>query len=99
MTAATVPVQADPAEPRESRLAALRAWAAALRKVADYRLNPEIDSRLTELGEGKEFLDGPRHAELAALSAFARRRGLEKLEALAALRALTAAYPELEETA
>ncbi len=68
--------------------AALRTCERALRRVADYRLDPALDQRLRELGERKEWLSRAEHEELLALIAFTQQRTLDKLEAEAALQEL-----------
>ena len=70
----------------------------ALRRVADYRLDPALDQRLRDLGERKEYLSAAEHEELLALVAFTQQRTLEKLEAEAALRDLRNACVELAQT-
>jgi hypothetical protein len=50
--------------------AALRTCERALRRVADYRLDPALDQRLRDLGERKEWLSRAEHDELLALVAF-----------------------------
>jgi hypothetical protein len=67
----------------------------ALRRVADYRLDPALDHRLRDLGERKEWLSAAEHEELLALVAFTQQRTLEKLEAETALMELQNACPEL----
>jgi hypothetical protein len=73
---------------------ALRTARQALRRMANYSLEPALDERLRDLGERKEFLTPSEHAELLALATFAQRRTLEKLEAQLALRQLDAAAPD-----
>lgn len=75
--------------------AALKSCHMALRRIADYALDPNLDLRLRTLGENKEFLSDGEHAELMTLVAFTQQRTVEKLEAELALRQLEAAYPEL----
>ncbi|HTU22314.1 MAG TPA: hypothetical protein VMG10_30020 [Gemmataceae bacterium] len=70
----------------------------ALRRVADYRLDPALDQRLRDLGERKEYLSAAEHEELLALVAFTQQRTLDKLEAEAALRDLQNACVELAQT-
>jgi hypothetical protein len=74
---------------------AIQACAVALRRVADYELDPSLHRRMCELGERKEFLSPAEHEELLALVEFAHKRTLEKLEAQAALDRLRAALPDL----
>ena len=73
----------------------LRTCERALRRVADYRLDPALDQRLRDLGERKEWLSAGEHDELLALVAFTQQRSLEKLEAEAALQDLQTACTEL----
>jgi hypothetical protein len=60
----------------------------ALRRVADYRLDPALDQRLRDLGERNEWLSPAEHEELFAQVTFTQRRTVEKLEAEAALQDL-----------
>ncbi len=80
--------------PRQS---AVKACVSALRKIADYELEPSLQSRLADLGERKEFLSDAEHDELMALVDFTRKRTLESLEARRALDGLHNAFPEAEE--
>ena len=68
---------------------------AALRRVADYELEPSLDRRMLSLGERKEFQGKEEHDELMALVTFAERRALEKLQAEVALERLHELLPEL----
>lgn len=77
------------------RRTALRSCMAALRRVAEFQLDPALDQRLRQLGEGKEFLGPELHAELLALVAFTEQRTIEKLESELALRQLREAFPDL----
>lgn len=70
----------------------------ALRRVADYRLDPVLDQRLRDLGERKEWLSAAQHEELLALVVYTQQRTLDKLEAEAALRDLQNACMELAQT-
>jgi hypothetical protein len=79
-----------PADPRRLQ-SALRTCERALRRVADYRLDPALDQRLRDLGERKEWLSQAEHDELLALVAFTQQRTLEKLDAEAALQELQSA--------
>jgi hypothetical protein len=78
--------------PRE---AALRTSASALRRASAYRLPPELDRRILDLGERKESLTPDERAELMAWVAFTQERSLEKVGAELALRRLTDAFPEI----
>lgn len=80
--------------PRE---AALRSSAAALRRAAGYRLPPELDRRILDLGERKEMLSPEDRDELLAWVAFAQERSLEKFGSELALRRLTEAFPEIDD--
>lgn len=82
--------------PNTNRLQSLL-WSCqrALRRVADYRLDPALDQRLRDLGERKELLSPAEHDELLALVTFTQQRSLEKLEAEAALQDLQSAFAEL----
>lgn len=75
--------------------AAIASSVAALRRVADYTLPPELDRRILDLGERKEQLTADERAELYAWIEFTQKRSAEKLAAEAALRRLAAACPEL----
>ncbi len=74
---------------------AFRTCERALRRVADYRLDPALDQRLRDLGERKEWLSRDEHDELLALVAFTQQRTLEKLEAEAALQELQSVCAQL----
>ena len=67
----------------------------ALRSLADYELEPELERRMTDLGERKEFLSVDEHDELKGLVAFARRRSIESLEAKLAIQRLRGVVPDL----
>ncbi|HSF30814.1 MAG TPA: hypothetical protein VLK82_10135 [Candidatus Tectomicrobia bacterium] len=72
---------------------AIQACAVALRRMANYELDPSLHRRMHELGERKEFLCQGEHEELLALVDFAHKRTIEKLEAQAALDRLRTALP------
>ncbi len=74
---------------------ALLSSVAALRRVANYTLPPELDRRGLELGERKDALTADERAELLAWVAFTQQRSAEKLEAELALRRLVSICPEL----
>ena len=74
-------------------LSAIQACALALRRMADYELDPPLHRRMHALGERKEFLSPAEHEELLALVDFAHQRTLEKLEAQVALARLQTALP------
>ena len=74
---------------------AIQACAVALRRMADYELDPSLHRRMRELGERKEYLTQAEYDELLALVDFAQKRTIEKLEAQAALAGLRAALPGL----
>ncbi len=76
---------------------ALRTARQALRRIADFQLDPFLNDRLLDLGERKEFLTSAEHDELVALATFSQRRAVEKLEAELALQQLEAAAPNLGE--
>lgn len=76
----------------------LRLCRDALRRIAQYRLEPVLDKRMRELGERKEFLDADEHAESMAFVWFAEQLTHEKLEAEIAIQRLESAYPELAST-
>jgi hypothetical protein len=78
---------------------ALQTCVAALKRLAEFQLDPALDGRQRRLGEQKEFLDPEQHAELLALVAFTEQRTIEKLEAQAALQRLRAAFPDLDDRA
>jgi hypothetical protein len=67
--------------PRE----ALRHSLKALRRMADYELEPPIQRRMLDLGERKEFLADDERAELLSLVEFTEHRMIERLEARLAL--------------
>jgi hypothetical protein len=72
---------------------AIQACAVALRRMADYELDPSLHRRMHELGERKEFLSPGEHEELLTLVEFAQKRTIEKLEAQAALDRLRTVLP------
>lgn len=74
---------------------AIEACAVALKRMADYELNPTLRQRMHELGERKEYLGPDEHEELLALVDFSQKRTVEKLEAQTALSRLRAALPGL----
>lgn len=74
---------------------AVSACVAALRRLADYELDPPMARRLEALSERKEFLTAEEHDELMGLVEFARRRTVEKLEAAVALRQLKEIIPDM----
>jgi hypothetical protein len=74
---------------------ALTSTATALRRLAHYELDAPLARRLEALSERKEFLNEEEHAELLTLVDFARRRTIEKLEALLALKQLHEIAPEM----
>lgn len=74
---------------------AIQACATALRRMAEYELEPSLHRRMRELGERKEFLSQAEHEELLALVDFAHKRTMEKLEAQAALDRLRTALPSM----
>jgi len=80
--------------PEPAWQAALRSSAAALRRLAGYKLPPALDRRILDLGERKETLTADERDELLAWVAFVQERSVEKLEAEAALRRLAAVYPD-----
>ena len=83
-----------PADPQRLQ-SAFRTCERALRRLADYCLDPALDQRLRDLGERKEWLSKAEHDELLALVAFTQQRTLEKLDAEAALRELQTACAQL----
>jgi hypothetical protein len=72
---------------------AIQACAVALRRMADYELDPSLYRRMRALGERKEFLSQAEHEELLALVDFTHQRTIEKLEARVALDHLRTALP------
>jgi hypothetical protein len=72
---------------------AIQACAVALRRMADYELDPSLNRRLHELGERKEILSREEHEELLAVVDFVHQRTIERLEAQQALDRLRAALP------
>ncbi len=75
---------------------ALEACVSALRRIADYQLEPGLQNRLLDLGERKEYLDQGEYDELMALVDFAGKRTIESLEARFALDRVHQAFPELD---
>jgi hypothetical protein len=74
---------------------ALNLCVGALRRIAEYEVDPAIDYRLRALGERKEWLDEQEHEELMSLVAFTEKRTIEKLEAQVALNRLGEVLPEV----
>ena len=74
---------------------ALKPVLSALRKLARYRLEPELDRLMLDMGERKEFLGKQEHDLLLGLVHFTERRTLEKLEATVILKELGEQFPEL----
>jgi hypothetical protein len=75
--------------------AALGSCVAALRRLAEYKLEKPIQRRLTELSENKEFLTRKEQIELRGLVTFWQKRTREKLEAQLALKLLGEVAPNL----
>jgi hypothetical protein len=67
---------------------AVEACVSALRRIADYELEPSLQNRLLDLGERKEFLSQPAYDELVALVDFTHKRTIESFEAKIALTRL-----------
>lgn len=93
MSADSVISQALKSEPQFEF--ALSSCVSALRRVAQYELDPGIDRRMLELGERKEFLDESEHGLLMSLVEFSEKRSIEKLEAQAALKQLGECVPQV----
>jgi len=74
---------------------ALKPALSALRKLARYRLEPELDRLMLDMGERKEFLGKQEHDLLLGLVHFTERRTLEKLEAMVVLKELGEQFPSL----
>lgn len=74
---------------------AIQAAVTSLRNVASYELEVRLASRMQDLAERKEFLNGPEHDELMALVDFTHHRSIEKLEAQVALKRLGEVLPDL----
>jgi hypothetical protein len=82
--------------PKKLRLEeAVKQSAAALRRLAEYKLERPIQDRLTALSENKEFLTKLERRELKGLVDFWQRRTLEVLEARLALKRLADVFPDL----
>jgi len=73
---------------------AFEACASALSKIADYELEPSLQSRLQDLEERTEFLSQAEHIELLALVDFTRKRAIESLEARLVLKRLRDVFPQ-----
>jgi hypothetical protein len=78
-----------------SRQSALESSTAALRRLAEYSLPPELDRRMLELGERKDSLSDLEDAELRAWVKFTQQRSIDKFEAQLALQRLRSQFPEL----
>ena len=74
---------------------AIHACAAALKRMAEYEIDPSLSHRMHELGARKEYLNQVEHNELLALVDFAHKRTIEKLEAQTALGRLRLVLPGL----
>ena len=64
---------------------AVEACVSALRRIADYDLEPSLQNRLLDLGERKEFLSQAEYDELMELVEFTQKRTIESLEGKLAL--------------
>ncbi len=76
-----------------SLFAALNSSRTALRRIADYTLEPAIAARMGELGQRTEFLTESEHQELLSLVEFTEHRTIEQLEAKVALAEIDRACP------
>ena len=85
---------AAPVSIRDLR-SALKPALATLRKLARYKLEPEIDRLMLDLGERKESLGKHEHDLLLGLVHFWQHRLIESLEARVALQRLRKLAPEL----
>ena len=74
---------------------ALEEAVGVLRNVAEYRLEPEVEERMHELGENKDACSRKEREEHRELADFWRRRTLQKLQALNVLKRLHQVAPEL----
>ena len=68
---------------------------AALQRVADSELDPDVVERMHQLGERKEFLDPVEKQEYARLVNFWMKRAIEKADATVALQRIRDAVPDL----
>ena len=68
---------------------------AALQRVADSELDPDVVERMHQLGERKEFLDPVEKQEYARLVNFWMKRVIEKADATVALQRIRDAVPDL----
>ena len=73
----------------------LEGAAAALQRVADSELDPDVVERMHQLGERKEFLDPVEKQEYASLVNFWMKRTIEKADATVALQRIRDAVPDL----
>ena len=74
---------------------ALEEAVGVLRNVAEYRLEPEVEDRMHELGENKDRCSRKEREEHRELADFWRRCTLQKLKALNVLKHLHQVVPEL----
>jgi hypothetical protein len=84
------------AEPRTEQPAeaVIRECAAALQRIATYRLPFAVDRRLLWLSENKERLTPEERDELLEVVEFAQERSAEKSQAQVLLRRLKELWPE-----
>ena len=75
--------------------ALIRDCAAAMQKVAAYKLPAALDRRLLWLSENKERLTEAEQDELRALVDFSEDRTVEKLQAKLILQRLADEWPQL----
>lgn len=76
--------------------AALEEAIEALRRMAEYKLEPELDARMRKLGENKDTCSPQERDEYTAWVEFWQNRTLDKLTAINALQGLRAALPDFE---
>src|SRR5438874_13405086 len=74
----------------------VRDCAAALQRVATYRLPAAVDRRLLWLSENKERLSAEEREELLAVVEFTQERTAERLQAQALLERLAQLRPEIK---
>ena len=88
-------VQKSTGQPNGSADALIQDCAAALNKLAMYKLPAALDRRLLWLSENKEMLTETEREELTALIDFSEDRTVEKLQAKLMLKRLAEAWPQL----
>ena len=88
-------VQRTASAPKQTLDSLIQECAAALQRVAEYKLPPVMDRRLLLLSENKESLTPSERDELHALITLSEDRTIDKLQAQVLLRRLAEACPQI----